>query len=276
MGKWDSDEQRALRRFAVAAKVLVEFDARGYCTAQGHAEAVHKFRYHLLEKSNEKLRTRDSADSYPADWDPMPAGKSVITKQLDPQSPAFQKIVDRLKATVPGAKVDTIEMVQNTLCWDSFSGQKKVLRTKWPNKKPEDLSKYLFHGTGDTAPSKVYSTMNGLDRNFSSRGMWGPGVYLATDAKYSGTSPYVHTRADGKKQLFFAEALTGVSKNTLPDAGIQMPPQLDDQALMDEVTGDTSSLHRYDSVNGTTQSCLVYILYDNFRVYPTYLITYEG
>ena len=60
------------------------------------------------------------------------------------------------------------------------------------------------------------------------------------------------------------------------DGAIQMPPELDDQALRDEVTGDTSSLQRYDSVNGTTQNCLVYILYDNFRVYPRYLITYEG
>lgn len=63
-------------------------------------------------------------------------------------------------------------------------------------------------------------------------------------------------------QLFLAHVLTGDSIFLPPNRNIKMPPL------------KRWSTIRYDSVNGVTEGCLVYILYKLDMAYPAYLINY--
>ena len=92
--------------------------------------------------------------------------------------------------------------------------------------------------------------------------MWGRGTYFASEASYShhGFSHYNAER--GVSQLFLAHVLTGDSISLPPNRDIKMPPP------------KAGSNIRYDSVNGVTNGCLVYILYKLDMAYPAYLITY--
>ena len=63
--------------------------------------------------------------------------------------------------------------------------------------------------------------------------------------------------------MFFAKVLIGKYKYLESDKNIKMPP-------MNEETKQ-----RYDSVKGITKEWEVYIVYDNGKSYPEYLITYS-
>ena len=96
----------------------------------------------------------------------------------------------------------------------------------------------------------------------SADGMWGRGTYFASEASYSHQG-FVHYNSQRQQyQLFLAHVLTGDSITLPPSRNIKMPPP------------KRGSNIRYDSVNGVTNGCTVYILYKLDMAYPAYLITY--
>ena len=122
--------------------------------------------------------------------------------------------------------------------------------------------KELFHATRSTSPALIWQGEDGFDMRHSSDGMWGRGTYFASEASYSHLG-YFHYNAERKMfQLFLAHVLTGDSISLPPNRNIKMPPL------------KRWSTIRYDSVNGVTEGCLVYILYKLDMAYPAYLINY--
>ena len=97
---------------------------------------------------------------------------------------------------------------------------------------------------------------------YSSHGMWGRGTYFASEASYSNHGFAYHNAERQVSQLFLAHVLTGDSICLPPNENIKMPPLKEGSNI------------RYDSVNGVTNGCLVYILYKLDMAYPAYLITY--
>jgi poly [ADP-ribose] polymerase 10/14/15 len=123
------------------------------------------------------------------------------------------------------------------------------------------MMKHLFHGTRATAPKQIYSTEDGLDIRFSNSGMYGQGVYFADNSMYSHT--YSHPMAGGKgeMQMFLALVLVGDSVYQ-PPGQYRIPPNK-----------KGSTTERYDSINNGGGGH--YIIYDNVKSYPAYLITYK-
>lgn len=128
----------------------------------------------------------------------------------------------------------------------------------------------LFHGTSNTEPALIYEGEEGFDMRHSRKGLWGRGIYFAKDAAYSARS---YAYGDGNtKQIFLARVITGFSKEMDADRSLRMPPVMDEE--------DCASYNvkfkgqRYDSVNGVTGDTPVYIIYNNNRAYPFYLITF--
>jgi len=103
---------------------------------------------------------------------------------------------------------------------------------------------------------------DGFDMRYSANGMWGRGTYFASEAVYCHQGFVFRDTKTQNFQLFLAHVLTGDSVFLHPDASIKMPP----------LKG--ASNIRYDSVNGVTKGCTVYILYKLDMAYPAYLITY--
>jgi hypothetical protein len=92
--------------------------------------------------------------------------------------------------------------------------------------------------------------------------MWGPGIYFAEKASYSGLS-YAHRLGDGQKCIMLAKLLVGAEVELPPDGRLRMPPNKADG-------------ERYDTVAGSTGGSKVYIVYENGRAYPEYLVTYTN
>jgi hypothetical protein len=122
------------------------------------------------------------------------------------------------------------------------------------------LVKHLFHGTKSNEPSKIYASEDGLDMRYSNDGLNGYGVYFADNAKYS--NDYAHIiQGSNFKQMFLCLVLTGESAGFGGGRGVRMPPYK-----------PNSETERYDSINNGTGGH--YIIYDNLKSYPGYVITY--
>jgi hypothetical protein len=110
-------------------------------------------------------------------------------------------------------------------------------------------------------------------------GMWGRGNYFAVNASYS--HGYSHSTGD-KNVFFLASVLAGDVFTCPPDSNLTYLPVCNMKLTyfrMPPLQKRASKLglaeERYDSVSGTTGGSVVYILYDNHKAYPKYLITYS-
>ena len=191
----------------------------------------------------------------PKEWEPQT--DSITIKEVPVGSPEWYHVSQLVKDTLPQVDVIKIERIQNRHLWDKYSFHARRMKEKNNGIINE---KELFHGTRGTSPEKIYADEEeGFDMRFSRSGMWGQGNYFAEKASYSDT--YAYQDPNGTKQFFLAKVLTGDSIQLESDTKLRMPPVKE---------GST----RYDTVNGVTHGCRVYISYSNDKAYPFYLITY--
>lgn len=94
---------------------------------------------------------------------------------------------------------------------------------------------------------------------------WGKGIYFAQKASYSNS--YAHAIGTAK-QMFLATVLVGDDVALPSDPKIRFPPQKPNGSLNTQV-------EKFDSVKGNTGGSDVWIIYDNGRAYPSYLISYK-
>ena len=141
---------------------------------------------------------------------------------------------------------------------------KKMLDKKLNNNNAELL---LFHGTRTNDPALIYNGEKGFDNRYCSSGMWGIANYFAQNASYS--SNYAYTD-NGTRKMILARVLVGECIHIMPnDSSLRKPPFK---------TSSSSQLgfqEEYDSVSGETGGSKVYMIYENGRAYPEYLISYQ-
>ena len=192
----------------------------------------------------------------PREWEPQT--DNVAIKEVAIGCPEWKRVAQLVLDTLPQVDVLKIERIQNRSLWEKYVFHARRMKEK---NKGNLSERELFHGTSGTLPEKIYADEEeGFDMRFSRRGMWGQGNYFAERASYSDNYAYQHP--NGTKQLFLAKVLTGDSIELKSDEKLRMPPLKKD--------GTT----RYDTVNGITHGCRVYIAYSNDKAYPLYLITY--
>lgn len=160
---------------------------------------------------------------------------------------------------IASGRIIKIEKVYNCVLYEKFMNEFKRMLRKYPKLQVTDMVKHLFHGTRATAPKLIAETEDGLDLRFSNSGMYGQGIYFADNSQYSHS--YHHPAKDGNCQMFMALVLVGDSI-TLPPAQFRIPPNK-----------TNSTTERYDSINNGEGGH--YIVYDNVKCYPGYIITYK-
>lgn len=133
------------------------------------------------------------------------------------------------------------------------------MQKKYPEKKITDTMKHLFHGTSKVQPKMIYASEDGFDIRFSNPGAYGNGIYFADNSGYSNNHGY--TLRSGEVQMFMALVLVGDSVE-MPKGLYKIPP-----------LKPGSEIIRYDSINNGFGGH--YIIYDNDKAYPGYLITYR-
>jgi hypothetical protein len=91
--------------------------------------------------------------------------------------------------------------------------------------------------------------------------MYGRGIYFADNSNYSSNYAHPVTNKRGQFQMFLALVLVGESVD-LPSGQYNLPPNK-----------PGSQTERYDSIHN--KGAGHYIVYDNIKTYPGYLITYK-
>jgi len=140
----------------------------------------------------------------PAEWLPMPGDDAppserkspewlmaYSTPELDAHSEAYAFVSSRLRATVPHARVVSVQRVQHRMLWTRFERFRN--EDLEPFNGNDANEQYLFHGTGARAASDVLAGRDGLDPRFSDGGgFYGAGTYLAESAAYPIGGRYAH------------------------------------------------------------------------------------
>ena len=121
------------------------------------------------------------------------------------------------------------------------------------------MMKHLFHGTNATDPRLIYESEYGLDARFSNPGAYGNGIYFSKSSAYS--NKFAYRLPNGDYQMFMA--LVSVGDIVTFDNGQYRIPPLKPGSMVE----------RYDSINNGNEGH--YIIYDNVKAYPGYLITYK-
>ena len=200
--------------------------------------------------------------SRPPEWelDDSP----VSLKEVSPTSIEFSKVLSLMRLTLPNVRIIKLERIQNEWLWTRYSQNRKLIKKKNQGT-AQELD--LFHGTGSNPPHCIYTGEEGFDMRFSAQGMWGTGNYFAVNANYSHDYAY---RIGRSYQMFLVKVLVGASYSCQSNPSLRMPPEKPSK------TTALFGIERYDSVSGVTNGSKVYIIYDNLKAYPFYLITYTA
>ena len=159
-------------------------------------------------------------------------------------------------STMKSVKIIEISKIQNYLIKINYLIQKIYIAIK-TNQINE---KQLFHGTSTTDPIAIYTDSVGFDMRFSSNSnLWGRAIYFAEKSIYSHSSySFIVNSKTNERQMFLADVILGrhTEQKKIAEKDLTCPSV------------------GYDSVYAVTGGSDVYMLYENNRAYPKYLIKY--
>jgi len=226
-----------------------------YMIINGYSEQTRIAEIEFYKYLSSLQTTGSDGFQVPAFWEPQSDPLQIFDVQLGTKE--FNDVQVYFQKTMPGIPIKKLERIQNLRLWDNFAHEIKKLTLKY-GKEPKRQK--LFHGTRSNEPINIYGGDEvGFDMRFCTSGMWGIGVYFATKSSYSNGYAYTKTY----KQMFLADVIVGDFYYCDPNSSLRMPP----------VKPGTKN-QRFDSVSGTTCETQVFIIYENSKAYPQYLITY--
>jgi hypothetical protein len=218
-----------------------------------------------LEKENAKyLAILLNFTEYPSDWS-RGMTDNLRMDQLESLSEEYLNLERRFHLSCKNYNVLKIERIQNKKLWDRYTREKnRVLAEKGSCKEH-----FLFHGCRTHEPDYIIKT--GFDISFANDGgMFGRGNYFARLASYSCPAYCYQDKTNpGTFYVFVAKVITGIPHVTNRGQGFKKPPFWDEgkKIYFDSCTNVDNSSDNYN----TDQ---MYVIYDNEKAYPYYMITY--
>ena len=243
----------------------------------------------------------------PKHWEQHAADEICKLVLLQPPLPEYSEVINKFRSTMPKASLLKVERVQNTWLWTRYQQDKHRIVQKSATGANEMI---VYHGTSVNLPVHIYKGEQGFEARLATSGMWGTASYFAVNASYSDT--YAYQDPNGNKQIFSVKICAGDVIEMPPDKKLRLPPlksditqsplnlaqpgslqpQLPTHSLNQLLTASPVSLpaqasgptiqaasqfsnERYDTVSGQTGGSKVYMIYENGRAYPEYLITYR-
>ena len=180
-------------------------------------------------------------------------------------TPEFNAVRDNMAKTMPDAdnQIVKVERIQNRPLWDYYCMRRRRM-TKLAGGR--DLAEEsVWHGTSVHDPALIFrDEQDGFMMQHCVQGMWGRGLYFAENASYSQKYSHGLSGKDANERSFLlAKLLVGDSVHIMPnDNSLLMCPDKPDGG-------------RYDTVTGETRGSKVFIIYENGRAYPEYLVTFR-
>ena len=208
------------------------------------------------------------SNGVPATWLPHDAGENCKMVGLCNSSKEWDYVEKMLSSDLPNAKLIKVERVQNINLWNYFCFRREEARKL----SGETDIKSVWHGTRYTDPMCICNDKkDGFMMQHSRKGKWGCGIYFAAKASYSNQYAYMgrqkppSTLSHQKKQtksLILAKLVVGDAVFLKPDSTLRFCPH------------KNKGQGRYDTVTGVTGGSKIYVVYENGRAYPEYLVTY--
>ena len=261
-----TDLTLTLQKYFVRAEIVGDC-VHVYGTKQYIKEVMLIVREKIFDHLARKIPTPRSVlgRNIPDHWEEHEQSEVItLLKDVRRASQEWNDIEKRVHETLPRARIESIQRVQNEWQWEKYSFFKERMSVKNHGKVNE---KKLFHGTRDTQPEKIFKCEQGFDFRLSSQGIWGTGTYFAVNASYSDDYAY---KSGSRKQIILAQVLTGETFRSPGDRSLTQPPKKPRNMA---ITNFADEL--YDSVSGHTNRSDVFIVYDHEKSYPSYLITYS-
>ena len=240
---------------------------------QGERDYCGKVKVHVKEQLLDLLQSVMTQESsarsnpsikiiFPPEWGPQQL--NVEFKPIRRSSQEWSDIEGMVHKTLPAARLVQIDRVQNRQLWEKYALEKGHM-----NQRNNGLlnEKLLFHGTRKNDPRSVVQSLRGIDFRCSRRDhqlLWGTGAYFAANANYSNRYSY-HNAQLQAWQMIIVKVLTGNSCSyRKPNPSLTRPPPL-----------FAGSNLLYDTVCGCSGGSDIYVVYDQDRAYPAYIISYH-
>ena len=199
-------------------------------------------------------------------WDPMPLDsstgheldlhRSVISNKY--RKDEYVWVVKKFRASMKAPKLKRVlkvEIIQQPVKFQVYMKKKTLVERQ--NLTGTVNERFLFHGTSSTSINSI--AHNGFDVGFARHGVYGCGSYFAKNASYS--HDYTREDCQGNRHMYLSRVLVGIP--TGGTSSTTVPP----------FRPDGSGL-RFDSVVNNVNSPTIYVVFENDRSYPAYLITY--
>ena len=240
---------------------------------QGEREYCEKVKVHVKEQlldllqsvmtQQSSLRSSPSTKmNFPPEWEPQQL--DVEFKSVSKNSQEWNDIVGMVHKTLPTTSVVQIDRIQHRQLWEKYALEKSHMNHRNNSLVNEEL---LFHGTRKNNPRLVAESLRGIDFRCSRRDhqlLWGTGAYFAANACYSNRYSYYNTQLQAW-QMIIVKVLTGhTCKYRNPIPSLTRPPPL-----------FTGSNLLYDTVCGQSGGSDIYVVYDQDRAYPAYIVSYR-
>ena len=204
-------------------------------------------------------------DNKPTTWTDTPK----LLVEVEPTDDQFWNVTERLQETMKDAHIAKLWRIQNGALWSYYSFHKDRLASHGV----DTNERSVWHGTSALDPSVIYEDrQDGFMMQYSHTGMWGRGIYFAKNSSYSTCYAYKPEHSSisadrpkgnvGEREMFLTKLLCGNEVDLGSDRSLMCPP-------LDRKTG-----YRYNSVTGNTGGSQVWIVYENGRAYPDYLVRY--
>ena len=180
-----------------------------------------------------------------------------------PASDEWKDVERQFKSTLPNKVITNLQRIQNRDLWDLFQQRRERMRQVGLGTDPVEVS--VWHGTGKTDPKTIYEDVqDGFMTQYSNPlGMWGRGLYFAVNSAYSDEYAFTTGGANQQKSFMLTQLLVGECTHLPSDTTIKHPPS------------NEKTRRRFDTISGDTGGSKVYIVYENGRAYPDYLVTYH-
>ena len=180
-----------------------------------------------------------------------------LLKTLDLNKSPGKDVVDNFKKTVRNKKVIKVEGVQNQMLYDDYYNAKiKLTKLIGENKLNE---RDVFHGTRSMDIMKFVYT-EGFRKEFNKSAAVGKGTYFARDASYSASS--YAAKHKGLLCIFQCKVIMGEWYKGDSKYQLTTWPKKSNGLI-------------YDSLVNNTNNPSVFVIHDNVRAYPMFIIHFK-
>ena len=220
------------------------------------------------KRQHDLLLKREELQEFPKTW----STSNDILIEVLPEDDQYWTVNAKLRQSMNDAWISKLWRVQNKPLWTYYSFHKNRFAMNGIN--DEELS--VWHGTSKLEPSIIHSdTQDGFMMQFSRKGLWGRGIYFATKSSYSHSYAYKPngevTQHEDEREMFLAKLLVGKTVEMNRDESPQKATECSSLTVppIDPLTG-----MKYNTVTGWTGGSHIWVVYENGRGYPDYLVRY--